>query len=112
MRVGDTPLFHATGKQTRAVHKVLAGYWMRSAEKKAKLAHVERGGWHMLRRLWSSERRHLPATDVAAAGGWRSIQVMRDSYQHADGETVLSVVENASRGHTSDTPPQQAKVQQ
>jgi hypothetical protein len=78
------------------VSKVLAGYWMRSAEKKAKLVHVERGGWHMLRRLWSSERRHLPAQDVAAAGGWRSIQVMRDAYQQADGATVLSVVENHS----------------
>jgi hypothetical protein len=96
LRVVDTPLFHATNDQSSAVHKVLAGYWMKSAEKKAKLVHVERGGWHMLRRLWSSERRHLPDVDVAAAGCWRSTRVMRESYQHADGETVLSVVENAA----------------
>lgn len=96
LRVGDTPLFHATNEQTHAVHKELANYWLRSAEKKAKLPHVERGGWHMLRRLWASERRHLAAQDVAAAGGWRSIQVMRDAYQQADGVTVLSVVENAT----------------
>jgi integrase len=96
LRVGDTPLFHATNDETRAVHKELAAYWLRSAEKKAKLVHVERGGWHMLRRLWASERRHLAAQDVAAAGGWRSINVMRDAYQQADGKTVLSVVENVT----------------
>lgn len=50
-----------------------------------------------LRRLWVSERRHLPAQDVALAGGWRSIQTMRDSYQQASPDTVLDTVENAGR---------------
>jgi hypothetical protein len=74
-------------------HKELARYWLRRAENLAKQPRVERGGFHMFRRLWASERRHLPAQDVAAAGGWRSIEVMRSTYQQADAETIQYVVE-------------------
>jgi len=45
-------------------------------------------------RLWAMERRHVPAQDVAAAGGWRSLAVMRAAYQHADAQGVHSVVVN------------------
>jgi hypothetical protein len=44
------------------------------------------------RRLWASERRHLPDVDVAAAGGWKDTQALRLSYQHADAEGVLAAV--------------------
>jgi integrase len=72
----------------------MAGYWLSKAEKLAKLEHMERGGYHAFRRAWASERRHLPAQDVAAAAGWRSLQVMRTAYMHADAQTVYSVVES------------------
>lgn len=94
-RVGDAPLFPATGDDAAAVHKVLAGYWLKRAEVLAGLPKMERGAWHAFRRLWASERRHLPAQDTAAAGGWRSLAVMRTAYQHADAAGVLAVVENA-----------------
>ena len=103
-RVGDGPLFSATEEPGRAAHKELARYWLRRAEQLAKLPKLERGGFHTFRRLWASERRHLPAQDVAAAGGWRSIEVMRSAYQQADAATIQSVVENAPQGHTADTP--------
>jgi len=83
----------------------------------AKLPHLARGGFHPFRRLWASERRHLPDKDVAAAGGWRSVDVMRESYQHADAATIYAVVDRGaapetdpkdpSRGHTLDTPSEQ-----
>jgi hypothetical protein len=56
----------------------------------------------MFRRLWASERHHLPAQDVALHGGWRSIQVMRDSYQQATDDAVLSAIENT--GNTTAEP--------
>ncbi|MHB1863401.1 MAG: tyrosine-type recombinase/integrase [Gemmatimonadaceae bacterium] len=111
-RVGEAPLFSASSDPSRAVHKVLVGYWLRRAEKLAKLPKLERGGYHAFRRLWASERRHLPAQDVAAAGGWRSLSTMRSAYQHADSATVFQVVENAPSGPTPDTPETQtAKAQ-
>lgn len=98
--VGDAPLFPSAVDPSRAIGKEIAGYWLRKAEKRAKLEHLERGGYHAFRRAWASERRHLPAVDVMAAGGWRSLEVMRESYMHADAETVLSVVESRPAGPT------------
>ena len=45
-----------------------------------------------LRRKWVSERKHLPDVDVAKAGGWRSINTMKRSYQLADDAGVLEAV--------------------
>ena len=75
--------------------KTLAGRGLRKAEKLAKQPKLARGAWHAFRRQWASERRHLSPTDTMAAGGWRSFRVMRESYQHADAEGMLSMVEAA-----------------
>jgi integrase len=83
-RAGDVLLFPGRHDPTKPVTKETAGYWLTRAETLAKLPHLARGGFHPFRRLWASERRHLPDADVSAAGGWRSIPVMRESYQHAD----------------------------
>ena len=97
LRVGDAPLFPMTGDAAKPVAKVRAGYWLRRAETLAELPHLERGGWHALRRLFASERRHLPAQDVAALAGWRSLQVMRTAYMQADAPGVFSALDAAPR---------------
>ncbi|GJG84833.1 hypothetical protein tb265_00140 [Gemmatimonadetes bacterium T265] len=91
-RLGDAPLFPSSSDDTKAAHKMLAGYWLRRAEKLAERPPMERGGWHALRRLRASERRHLPPQDVMAAGGWRSLAIMQTGYQHADAATTYGVV--------------------
>ena len=63
------PLFPGGEKTDQAINDEIAAYWLRKAEKLAKLPKLARGGYHPFRRLWASERRHLPAQDVAAAGG-------------------------------------------
>lgn len=56
-------------------------------------AGVQRGSlWHACRRKWATERKHLPDVDVAAAGGWKTVQTLKSAYQHADGDTMLRVV--------------------
>ena len=92
-RAGDVPLFPGGDKPDQAINKEIAGYWLAKAEKAAKLPKLARGGFHPFRRLWASERRHLPAQDVAAAGGWRSLEVMRHAYQHADAAGMMSAVD-------------------
>jgi hypothetical protein len=64
----------------------------RRAEELAQLEPQEGGLWHAYRRKWATERKHLPDVDVAAAGGWKTVQTMKASYQHADAETMLRVV--------------------
>ena len=74
-----------------------AGDWLVRAEKEAKLPKLAGGRWHPYRRLWAQERKHLPAQDVAAAGGWNDTQALEHIYQKADPATVLDVV-NAGTG--------------
>jgi integrase len=92
-RAGDVPLLPANTSPDLACGKILAGRWLRKAEKLAQLPKLARGAWHAFRRQWASERRHLSAADTMAAGGWRSFRVMRESYQHADADGMLSVVD-------------------
>jgi integrase len=93
--IGDVPLFPRTDDPTRPINKMQAAYWLTRAETRAKLPKLERGGFHAYRRLWASERRHLPDVDVAKAGGWRDLATMKRSYQHPDPATVLEAIENA-----------------
>ena len=67
--------------------------WLVKAETLAGLPKLKGGIFHPYRRLWATERKNLPLVDVAAAGGWKDTQALRLSYQHADAETVLRVVE-------------------
>jgi hypothetical protein len=92
-RAGDVPLFPELRDPSRCASRDIAEHWLRQAEKKAKLPRLARGGYHAFRRQFASERRHLADTDVMAAAGWRSVAVMRKSYQHTDAEGLLSAVE-------------------
>ena len=57
--------------------------------------HFNKGGvFHPYRRLFASERRHLPDVDVAAAAGWKDPATMKKSYQHTDSKGVLDAVRN------------------
>ena len=40
--------------------------------------------------------RHLPAVDVAKAGGWATVQVVQDVYMQADEEATLKVILDAA----------------
>jgi integrase len=92
-RVGDAWLFPAPRCDTAPLRGDLAGKWLVRAERLAGLPKLERGRWHPYRRAWATARKHLPTVDVAAAGGWKDIGTLRLSYQHADPETTLRVLE-------------------
>ncbi len=95
-RVGDVPLFPAPGDPASNIRPDVAKKWLLKAEKLAGLPKLKGGLWHPYRRLWASERKHLPDVDVAVAGGWKDTRALKLSYQQADPATVLRVVENGS----------------
>jgi hypothetical protein len=70
----------------------LADKWLRRAERLAGLEPQRGSLWHAYRRKWATERKHHPDVDVAAAGGWRSLQSLKTAYQRADAVTMLRVV--------------------
>lgn len=94
-RVGDVPLFPSPADAERPISREMAAKWLARAEKLAGVPKLKGGAFHPYRRLWASERKHMPDVDVAAAGGWKDTQALRLSYQHADPATVLRVVEGA-----------------
>ena len=59
----------------------------------ADLPKLRGGVWRPYRRLWATERKHLPDLDVAAAGSWRDTRALKLSYHQADAATMKSVVE-------------------
>jgi len=69
----------------------------RRAEKVAGVEPLDGSLWHAYRRKWATERKHLPDVDVANAGGWKTLDTMKLSYQHADAETMFTVVTEPRR---------------
>ncbi len=95
-RVGAVPLFPAPKSPDEPVRTDVLRNWLRKAEMLAGLPKLRGGLWHPYRRLWATERKHLPDVDVAAAGGWGDTRALKLSYQHADPDTVLRVVEHGT----------------
>jgi integrase len=107
-RVGDVPLFPAPRRKPKKkkapavkpepekpMTRFRAAEMLIEAERRAQQPKLERGAFHAYRRLWASERKHLPDVDVAAAGGWKDPETMKKSYQQPDAATMLGVI-NAS----------------
>lgn len=90
--IGDAPLFPSPKDPSETVGRHVADRWLRKAETKAKVDPHDGSLWHAYRRRWATVRKHLPATDVAEAGGWNGPETLQRVYQQADQETMLRVV--------------------
>jgi hypothetical protein len=58
---------------------------------------LEGSDFHAYRRAWATARKHLPAQDVAAAGGWRDLRCLQTAYTQVDERTMLAVVTSPVR---------------
>ena len=90
--IGAAYLFPTPVDPTLPIEYGLASEWLLRAERLAGLPKLKRGVWHPYRRRWATVRKHLPLTDVAAAGGWKSTQTLLECYQQPDEATMLEVV--------------------
>ena len=75
------------------VTRHLASYWLQHAFELAKVTKPQGSLFHAFRRRWATMRKHLPLTDVAAAGGWRDLTTLLTCYQQPDEETLREVVD-------------------
>ena len=66
--------------------------WLVAAERLASVPRQRGSSFHAYRRGWATARKHLPVTDVAAAGGWKSVETIHRCYQQPDSRTMLTVV--------------------
>ena len=94
--IGNTLLFPHPKQERRpgqAVSRHLAAWWLKEAFRRGKLPKPDGSLWHTFRRVWATERKHLPPNDVAAAGGWLDTGTLQQCYQQCDPDTLRSVVE-------------------
>ncbi len=103
--VGPAYLFPSPADPARPIKSQTADLWLCRAEKRAGLERLDGGLWHPYRRMWATERKHLPLPDLARAGGWASQQVLQECYLKDDAETTLRVVLNADP-----TPPKRSET--
>lgn len=75
------------------VTRHLAAWWLKRAYELARIEQPRGSLWHVFRRVWATERKHLPPKDVAAAGGWSDIGTLLSVYQQVDEETLREVVD-------------------
>ncbi len=94
--IGAAPLFPSPEDPQKSVTRHLADKWLRKGEGVAKLSPQKGSLWHAYRRKWATERKHLSDVDVAAAGGWKTVETLKIAYQQADAETMLLVVMEAT----------------
>ncbi len=71
--------------------------WLGKAEANAKLPKLDGSLWHAYRRKWATERRNLPLTDVAAAGGWQNSATLLRCYQQRRNDALLVVMSEATK---------------
>ncbi len=90
--IGKAAVFPSPKDPMKACSRHLLDDWLRRAYKLAKVVPQRRGMWHSIRRKWATERKGYPVKDVAAAGGWKTEEVLVTSYQQADAETIKNVV--------------------
>jgi integrase len=90
--IGEAPLFPHSQDPSKPVSRYTASRWLERAEELAGLEPQQGSAWHAFRRGWATARKHLPAVDVAKAGGWATVAMVTDIYQQADEETTLAVV--------------------
>ncbi len=90
--IGMTAVFPSPKDAMKPCSRHLLDDWLRRAYRLAQIVPQRRGMWHSIRRKRATERKGYPVKDVAAAGGWKTEEVLVTSYQQADAETIKNVV--------------------
>ena len=95
--IGAAYLFPAVNDPSAPIAIEVVSAWLLKAEALAGLQKQEGSLWHAYRRKWATERKFMPAADVAAAGGWSDQNTLTQIYMQADQATMFRVVSEPAK---------------
>ena len=90
--IGAVPMFPCPKQAGASIRYELASDWLKKAETLVEIKTHKGRLWHAYRAGWATARKTIPVQDVAAAGGWKTNQIVQDLYQQADPSTTLKAV--------------------
>ncbi len=85
-------MFPAPGDASQPVSRHLMRDWWQRGEKQAKVLRAPGLGFHSLRRLFATEMKHIPLTDLCYLGGWKEPQTVLKCYQRPDEDTMRAAL--------------------
>jgi hypothetical protein len=80
-------IFPSPKNATEPISRYVFLDWWERAEKRAKLPHEARTGWHSLRRQFATELKHVPLSDLCSLGGWKDSTTVLTCYMKPDEAT-------------------------
>lgn len=73
--------------------------WWNSAQDAAGLSHIQRLGWHSLRRKFANDLRQVPLKDLASLGGWKDTQTLLKCYLKEDEQAMVEALQSRRSPH-------------
>lgn len=101
--IGDYWVLHSPADPSRPCSRNIMRDWWNAAQERAGLSHVERLGWHSLRRKFANDLRELPLKDLAALGGWKDTRTILVCYLEEDERVMVEALRNRRSGSGSRT---------
>jgi integrase len=95
--IGTAWVLPSPGNSSEPCSRHLLRDWWKKIEEQAGLEHVERMGWHSLRRKFATEMKETPLKDLAYLGGWKTEVTILKCYQQPDEETMRSAFARRKR---------------
>ncbi len=86
--IGDAWVMPAPKDPSRPCSKHLMKNWWKDAESLADLGHIDRLGWHGLRRKFGTELKYAPTRGLRELGGWKDFTTPLRYYQQSDEESM------------------------
>jgi integrase len=98
-RIGDAWLFPSSDEPGEPVSRQIVIDWWTKLEKAARIEHVDRRGWHSLRRKFANDakRTGMHSVDIAAQGGWRGTDTLDSVYMQPDEHNMRTLLERMER---------------
>lgn len=95
--IGDSWVLPSPSDPSRPCSRNIMRDWWNAAQERADLSHIDRLGWHSLRRKFANNLRELSVKDVAVLGGWKDTGTIAQCYHQGSDERMQEAIRTRAR---------------